>query len=113
MDPTSMSEVHPREKRNVGRPRRTGPFLGENLRTLRILKKLSLLEMARRMAAGGRPVAPLTIRRWENNEYVPRNEDIAAMAAILGVPKTQLTREQTVTWKRARRTTKGKKARGA
>lgn len=67
-----------------------GERLAANIKAIRSAKRLQYKELSDLMAAAGRPIAPLGIRRIEGHERRVDAQDLAILAGVLGFPVEQL-----------------------
>lgn len=68
----------------------TGETLKQNVRRLREGQKLTYVELSDRLAAAGRPIPVLGLRRIERGERRVDADDLVALAVVLGVNPSAL-----------------------
>jgi len=67
-----------------------GERLAKNVQSIRTAKRLQYKELSDLMGSAGRPIAPLGIRRIEEQERRVDAQDLAALSGVLGFPVEQL-----------------------
>ena len=76
-----------------------GLRVADNLARLREQRGLSLTQLARRLAAAGRPIPVLGLRRLEELKRRVDVDDLVAFAAVFDVPAERLLSEKlSLTW---------------
>jgi transcriptional regulator with XRE-family HTH domain len=68
----------------------TGLMLAENIRRIRTMRAWTYVDLAARLAAAGRPIPVLGLRRLEHGERRADADDLTALAAVFGVGVQQL-----------------------
>jgi transcriptional regulator with XRE-family HTH domain len=67
-----------------------GNIVRRNIRRLRQTQRLTYVDLSKRLASAGRPIAILGLRRIEAGERRVDTDDLVALASVLGVTATQL-----------------------
>lgn len=67
-----------------------GKRVANNVSAIRNAKRLQYKELSDLMGSAGRPIAPLGIRRIEEQERRVDAQDLATLAEVLGIPPEKL-----------------------
>jgi transcriptional regulator with XRE-family HTH domain len=65
-------------------------MLAENIRRIRTMRAWTYVDLAARLAAAGRPIPVLGLRRLEDGKRRADADDLVALAAVFGVGVQQL-----------------------